>query len=103
MIFKILFVFYFIHNYCDGRTSEVLKVTLPNKGKLVGRYLTSQNGTGFRAFMGVPYAEPPIGELRFKVNPKLKNTSETTLNSFIPNIRNLFKQSALPCKTCCMK
>lgn len=65
-------MFYFIHNYCDGRTSEVLKVTLPNNGRLVGRYLTSQNGTGFRAFMGVPYAEPPIGELRFKVNLMLK-------------------------------
>lgn len=51
----------------DARTSESLKVKLPDGSKLVGRYLTSDSGRGIRAFMGVPYAEPPLGELRFKV------------------------------------
>lgn len=55
---------------CYGRTSKDLKVQLPDGGKLVGRYLTSDSGRGIRAFMGVPYAEPPIGELRFKVSSK---------------------------------
>lgn len=58
---------------CHGRTSEELKVQLPDGGRLVGRYLTSDSGRGIRAFMGVPYAEPPIGELRFKVSSKAMN------------------------------
>ena len=62
---------------CLGRTSEDLKVQLPDGGKLVGRYLTSDSGRGIRAFMGVPYAEPPIGELRFKVS--LNNNDLTIL------------------------
>ena len=53
---------------CDSRTSENLKVQLPNGSKLLGRYLTSDSGKGIRAFMGIPYAEPPIGELRWKVS-----------------------------------
>lgn len=52
----------------NGRTSDILKVTLPHGGTLVGRYLVSHDGHGIRAFMGVPYAEPPINELRFKVS-----------------------------------
>lgn len=51
-----------------ARTSEKLKVTLPDGSRIVGRYLTSLTGRGIRAFMGVPYAEPPVGDLRFKVN-----------------------------------
>lgn len=51
----------------SSRTSEKLKVQLPDGSKIVGRYLTSDSGRGIRAFMGVPYAEPPLGNLRFKV------------------------------------
>lgn len=52
----------------DGRTSEKLRVTLPNQSKLVGRHLWSHSGRGIRAFMGIPYAEPPVGDLRFRVS-----------------------------------
>lgn len=52
----------------ESRTSENLRVQLPDGSRLVGRYLTSLTGRGIRAFMGVPYAEPPVGDLRFKVN-----------------------------------
>lgn len=51
----------------SARTSEKLKVALPDGSRLVGRYLTTDSGKGMRAWMGVPYAEAPVGELRFKV------------------------------------
>lgn len=53
--------------YCYAVTSDKMRVTLPDGSKLVGRYLTSSSGRGIRSFLGVPYAEPPIGKLRFEV------------------------------------
>lgn len=55
-------------NKISGRTSNELRVSLPNGSKLVGRHLRSHDGKGIRAFMGVPYAEPPVGNLRFRVS-----------------------------------
>ncbi|GAB0091514.1 hypothetical protein DMENIID0001_063660 [Sergentomyia squamirostris] len=49
----------------ETKVSDSLRVTLSHGGGLIGRYLSSQSGRGIRAFMGVPYAEPPIGSLRF--------------------------------------
>lgn len=54
----------------SSRTSEKLKVSLSDGSRMVGRYLTSDSGRGIRAFMGVPYAEAPVGDLRFKVKKK---------------------------------
>lgn len=51
-----------------ARTSDELRVTLPNGSKLVGRALRSHNGRPIKAFMGIPYAKPPLNHLRFKVN-----------------------------------
>nr|CAD7404516.1 unnamed protein product [Timema cristinae] len=36
-------------------------------GALKGRYLTSRNGREFVAFLGIQYAKPPLGELRFRL------------------------------------
>lgn len=66
-IILVLVQLIFIINNVNSRTSECLKVKLPNYGTVVGRYLVSHDGRGIRAFMGVPYANPPVGDLRFKV------------------------------------
>lgn len=51
-------------------TSDDLRVKLSNGSKLVGRYMRSYSGRSIKAFIGVPYAKPPVGHLRFKVNSK---------------------------------
>lgn len=37
------------------------------QGLLRGHLLTTSENTAFRAFQGIPFAEPPIGKLRFQV------------------------------------
>lgn len=51
-----------------ARTSDHLRITLPNGSKLIGRTLRSHSGRSIKSFLGVPYAKPPLGHLRFKVN-----------------------------------
>ena len=39
------------------------------EGKLQGvEQKSSDTGKQYCAFLGIPYAKPPVGELRFKVN-----------------------------------
>jgi Carboxylesterase type B len=38
------------------------------QGKMRGIKMTSRNGRSFYAFLGIPYATPPVGPLRFKVS-----------------------------------
>lgn len=51
----------------EARTSDELRVTLPNGSKLIGRTLRSYGGKPIKSYLGVPYAKPPLGDLRFKV------------------------------------
>lgn len=55
-----------------ARTSSDLRVRVDD-GRLLGRYLTSESGRTIRAFMGIPYAEPPVENLRFKAPQKVKH------------------------------
>lgn len=45
-----------------------LVVTIPDLGQVRGSFLTSVNGRRLLAFRGIPYAKPPVGNLRFEVN-----------------------------------
>lgn len=69
--FAIFLALLFLPSDCK-RVSDELKITLPHGGAIQGKYLTSHRGHGIRAFLGIPFAEPPVGELRFQAPfPKL--------------------------------
>lgn len=70
MILKVLFLLIFA-GFVHSRTSDDLKVRFES-GRVIGRYLTSESGRTIRAFMGIPYAEPPVGNLRFRAPVKVK-------------------------------
>ena len=56
-----------IPNYFSFDEKNIPVVTIPSLGKVIGTFLSSSNGRKYSAFRGIPYAKPPIGELRFKV------------------------------------
>lgn len=39
-----------------------------SKGTIKGQILKSRDGRPYYSYTGIPYAKPPIGKLRFKVN-----------------------------------
>lgn len=45
-------------------------------GLLVGTNEVTDNGTRYSAFRGIPYAEPPLGDLRFAVSLPLEKLSD---------------------------
>jgi hypothetical protein len=47
----------------DGDAGDVLRVSTEH-GVIQGTYLEASEGRILAAFLGVPYARPPIGDLR---------------------------------------
>lgn len=37
------------------------------QGLIRGKISVAEDGTKFNSFLNIPYAKPPVGELRFKV------------------------------------
>jgi carboxylesterase type B len=58
-------------NKSEGNGTEVIVQT--KNGKLAGKQLNFDEGMGnvpmANVFLGIPFAKPPIGQLRFKVHP----------------------------------
>ncbi|XP_069678078.1 carboxylic ester hydrolase-like [Periplaneta americana] len=65
-----IFPLRFVESYdscCDFQPVKVLV----NKGVIEGTYFYSKEGKCYCAFMGIPYAQPPVNHLRFKAPHKL--------------------------------
>lgn len=69
-ILKVLFLILLVLGLCAARLSKDLRVRIDD-GRVIGRHLTSESGRTIRAFMGIPYAEPPVGNLRFRAPVKV--------------------------------
>jgi carboxylesterase type B len=55
-------------NFREMRVKKLEEPTAQTKyGKIRGKRLVLANGFNCNAFLGVPYARPPLGDLRFKV------------------------------------
>lgn len=52
-------------NYLHLTSAQVINTTL---GLIQRTSLVFREGRAFSAFLGLPYAKPPIGDLRFRVN-----------------------------------
>lgn len=66
------------------------------QGRLAGASFVSRNGTEYYGFLGIPFAKPPLGELRFEVSNffffglecKLDNMRKFNWNSWIFSLPN---------------
>jgi hypothetical protein len=47
---------------------EIDPVVTISQGDMRGIKMRSRSGRSFYAFLGIPYATPPVGALRFKVS-----------------------------------
>lgn len=47
-------------------------VVAVEQGKLQGKICTDCNGKSYCSFQGIPFAKPPLGNLRFKVFHSVK-------------------------------
>lgn len=59
-----LFITIFLVIEAD-KTRPIVKTSL---GNIRGIYQLSHNGRKYRSFEGIPYAKPPVGNLRFQVS-----------------------------------
>lgn len=57
-----------------------------SNGWVQGTHQTSYNGRVYSSFQGIPYAQPPVGELRFEV---IKRNSIVLLNVCTTDINKL--------------
>jgi para-nitrobenzyl esterase len=71
LFFQLLIFFIFSNLVASWEDSDQLIVQI-NDGKVMGRYLSSKRGLPVRGFLGIPYAEPPLGDLRFKAPQKIQ-------------------------------
>ncbi|KAL1492311.1 hypothetical protein ABEB36_012784 [Hypothenemus hampei] len=73
----VVFEIFFLNNFFASGYNELVSV---QQGIVRGRLITTSTNKTFRAFQGIPYAEPPLGSLRFQA-PIPPKSWENTLNA----------------------
>ena len=67
-VITVIMALYSIVNESYSSPNGQLLVDIPQLGRIKGSLLTSaESKRNFQAFRGIPYAQPPIGDLRFQV------------------------------------
>lgn len=68
VILKLLLIFNLLKLFaCSLEVSPIIEY---EQGTVVGRFDTDRMGKQFYSFQGIPYAKPPVANLRFKVRKK---------------------------------
>jgi hypothetical protein len=65
-------------NYVNSDLQPVVNTPL---GRIGGYHMKTQDGKDISAFTAIPYALPPVGELRFKVGCEQSAKCEFTLSN----------------------
>ena len=63
---NIMCCFLFRGSYANEEPESQLQIST-ELGPMIGSYMTSDSGRTISAFRAIPYAKPPVGKLRFKV------------------------------------
>jgi hypothetical protein len=62
-------VYYFLNgSSVSSAPKEPSPVVATKNGKVQGVVSSSRGGRDFFEFLGIPFAKPPVGKLRFEVN-----------------------------------
>uniref|UniRef100_A0A1Y1MFT8 Carboxylic ester hydrolase n=1 Tax=Photinus pyralis TaxID=7054 RepID=A0A1Y1MFT8_PHOPY len=77
----VLFVIAYFASFCNCETGPFVSL---KQGDILGRYFTTRKGRTVSGFSGIPYAKPPVGELRFKPSVTLEQWNGT-LNATQPH------------------
>jgi hypothetical protein len=67
----------------DARQASVK--TVNTTSGLIDGHASSNASTGVSEYLGIPYAKPPVGDLRFAPPAKYEGTSSINGTSFVGN------------------
>ena len=76
---SLIFLFFHLINAWEDKSELTVQI---NDGTIQGRYMTSESGRIVRGFLGIPFAKPPINELRFRSPQKPEPWSGIKLTQF---------------------
>ncbi|XP_071439111.1 esterase E4-like [Hetaerina americana] len=80
--FRYIFIIYLFIGWTEGSELDRVPTVNTDKGKIQGSFLFSAKGRKILAYRGIPYAKPPVDNLRFKAPEPMeawtdvKNTTE---------------------------
>lgn len=71
MNFVLVLIFSIYLNCCLSYEEIDELIVQINDGEILGRYMTTESGKTISAFVGIPFASPPVGDLRFTAPQKV--------------------------------